>query len=595
MNLINVPLSKLELSPLNVRKTRTGDIAELAASIHAHGLLQNLTVIARDERFEVVAGSQRLRALQDLRARDLIHTDYEVPCSLVDAEGAHEASLTENVTRSAMHPADEFDAFYQLREDGRTVADIAARFGRTERYVEQRLRLALLSPTVLKAYRDGTATLDQMMALAVTDDQARQLRVWKAARSDWQRDPRYLRQALVDGECEVTSRIGQFVGVAAYEKAGGVVRRDLFGTDEDSTLVDVEIVQRLALEKLERTAEKIRKEGWKWVEARIAFGYEESNKFGMIYPTRKGTKEVWSDEQKQNAGVVVTIAHNGHTEIQRGLVRPGDAKSVHVHAHNRAKAGTRKPGDLSFSAVQRLQAEGGQIVALAISQNHEIALRLLTAELADDAFYQGWGGARTWVHVQREHAGRMPGNVRKEIGQTLAAVEFVDAEKRWRERLPKKRGELRTWILAQDFPTIQQLLAFLVARETEVVDQSAGAKDGVVELASAVGVNLGEHWRPTAEWLATLPKSTVIAMADDAGIDAVTVAQTAKLPKVKFAEQAAAAFPAGWLPKPLRPAAATKAKASKASKSKKAMEAKAAPTSDPKFPWDIKQDGEARA
>jgi len=594
VQLINVPLSQLASSPRNVRKMVLSDISELAASIQAHGLLQNLTVIDHGEQYQVVAGGMRLRALQDLAKRNLIAPDYLVPCNVVAADDAHEASLTENVTRSAMHPADEFDAFNRLVEDGASVGEVATRFGKTERYVQQRMRMALISPTVLKDYREGNATLEQMMALAMTDDQALQLRVWKAARGQWEREPNRLRDAITDKECSVASGIGKFVGIEAYEKAGGTVRRDLFGNEEDSFLVDTELVQRLALEKLERTAERVRKEGWAWVEVRTRFDWSERSRFGEVRCTYKGSKKVYADEAKQHAGAVVCLGHNGQADVERGLVRPGDRKSAAKAAKGDIKGGhkspaDRKPGDLSFASVQRLQAEASQIAALAIAGNPAIALGLLAAELADDVFYQGYNGPRTWVHVTREHTGRIPAAIRNQADSAPAALKLAEMEKAWRERLPKKRTELRAWILAQDFPTIQQLLAFLVARETEVIDFSAGAKESVVDLVAAAGVDLSAEWKPSSEWLGTVPKSTVLAMAQEAGADKLALAKLVKLPKAAFAESAVELFPAGWLPKPLRPAkpaipkkAHGKKKAKPKNIASKARTAKAKP-----FPWSI--------
>jgi len=47
----HIPLSKLIPPPRNVRRTGSADgVSELAASIAAHGLLQNLTVIAAKRR-----------------------------------------------------------------------------------------------------------------------------------------------------------------------------------------------------------------------------------------------------------------------------------------------------------------------------------------------------------------------------------------------------------------------------------------------------------------------------------------------------------------------------------------------------------------
>ena len=88
---------------------------------------------------------------------------------LVDAD-AEEISLTENVQREAMHPADEFEAFRALTDAGTPPADIAARFGVTEAVVQKRLRLARVSPTLLEAFRRGEMTLQHVMAFTLSDD-----------------------------------------------------------------------------------------------------------------------------------------------------------------------------------------------------------------------------------------------------------------------------------------------------------------------------------------------------------------------------------------------------------------------------------------
>ena len=87
-----IPLNRLSPSSLNVRKKdRKADIDALAASILAHGLLQNLNVVAKDEdKFEVVAGGRRLAALKALVKAGAIARDYAVPCKVVPNEQARE-------------------------------------------------------------------------------------------------------------------------------------------------------------------------------------------------------------------------------------------------------------------------------------------------------------------------------------------------------------------------------------------------------------------------------------------------------------------------------------------------------------------------
>src|ERR1700749_4291989 len=113
MTIQYLPLNKLVPSPDNVRKTdRASGIEQLAASIAAHGLLQNLQVKPNAKgQFEVVAGERRLTALKLLAKRKSIAVDFLVPCNTMNGENASEISLAENEIRQAMHPADQFDAF----------------------------------------------------------------------------------------------------------------------------------------------------------------------------------------------------------------------------------------------------------------------------------------------------------------------------------------------------------------------------------------------------------------------------------------------------------------------------------------------------
>ena len=179
-----IPLDRLERSPANVRRTEAGKsaFAELKASIAAHGLLENL--VARSigpgedggEHYAVIAGARRLDALRDLASEGVLETDHPVPCRVIDNGAADsELSLAENVVRVAMHPADQVQAFGTLANDGATVADIAARFGVSERIVEQRLRLGNAAPEILDAYRADAIDLETLKAFAVTADQARQM------------------------------------------------------------------------------------------------------------------------------------------------------------------------------------------------------------------------------------------------------------------------------------------------------------------------------------------------------------------------------------------------------------------------------------
>jgi len=230
-NLLLLPLSQLlpRRSKRNARTTPRMSIPELAASISRVGLLQNLVVIlsADGEHYEVVAGDRRLTALKLLAKKKRIGADYEVPCLLVPDASARTVSLAENLLREAMHPADQFEAFAELVKEGRPIEDIAADFGVSPLVVQRRLKLANVSRRLMTDYRAGAITLEQLMALTVTDDHVAQEAAFYGA-PEWQRGASALRERLTEREIDATHPLVRFIGLDTYTAAGGAVRRDLF-------------------------------------------------------------------------------------------------------------------------------------------------------------------------------------------------------------------------------------------------------------------------------------------------------------------------------------------------------------------------------
>ena len=90
---------------------------------------------------------------------------------------------------------------------------------------------------------------------------------------------------LTEGAVRASDKRARFVGIEAYQEAGGVVLRDLFQADDGGWLQDPALLDRLAAEKLEREAAAVRAEGWKWVEVAPDFPY------GHTYGLRRLTGE----------------------------------------------------------------------------------------------------------------------------------------------------------------------------------------------------------------------------------------------------------------------------------------------------------------
>jgi ParB family chromosome partitioning protein len=274
---IFVPLNKLKKSPRSARKTPHSEahVEALAASVAVKGMLQNLVVEPEQDAdggptgsYLVTIGEGR-RLAQLLRAkRKQIKKTEPIRCVLDTENDPQEISLDENVTREAMHPADQFERFRELSErKGWGAEEIAARFGVTPHVVRQRLRLGAVSSRLMQVYRDGGLSLDQLIAFAIVEDHARQEQVYDNL--SYNRDPSQIRRDLTRMHIAATDRRVIFVGPEAYAEAGGIILRDLFTEDHGGFYEDVALLDRLVIEKLERVAAEVQAEGWKWTSVHI--------------------------------------------------------------------------------------------------------------------------------------------------------------------------------------------------------------------------------------------------------------------------------------------------------------------------------------
>ncbi|SMF52319.1 chromosome partitioning protein, ParB family [Tistlia consotensis] len=288
---IDIPLSKLKKSPRNARRTPHTEAAveALAASIAAKGLLQAPVVEPELDgdgqptgSYLVTIGEGRRLALLLRAKRKEIRKTEPVRCVVDLSNDPHEISLDENVTRSDMHPADQFEAFRRLAEErGLGAEEIGARFGVSAHVVRQRLRLGAVCPELIQVYRDGGLTLDQLMAFAVTEDHARQRQVLEAL--SWNKSPHLIRRMMTEAHVPAADRRAVFVGAEAYAEAGGVVVRDLFTEDGGGWFEDAALLDRLATGKLGALAAEVReREGWKWAEASI--DYPHAHGLRRVYP-----------------------------------------------------------------------------------------------------------------------------------------------------------------------------------------------------------------------------------------------------------------------------------------------------------------------
>src|SRR5579884_1742706 len=301
-----IPFNKLILSQANVRRVKAGvSIEDLASDIARRGcLLQSLNVRplldadgAEAGMFEVPAGGRRFKALQLLIKQKRLAKTAPVPCVVRDPSTdilAEDDSLAENIQRVPLHPLDQFRAFRALREKGQSEEDIAAAFFVGVNVVKQRLRLAAVSEKLLDIYAEDGMSLEQLMAFTVTNDHARQEQVWEALQRSYSQEPYQIRRMLTERTVRASDKRALFVGLEAYEQAGGIVMRDLFQQDDGGWLENAALLDSLVAEKLKAEAEKIAAEGWKWIEVSIDFPFGHTHHLRRL----EGTPiELTADEQ----------------------------------------------------------------------------------------------------------------------------------------------------------------------------------------------------------------------------------------------------------------------------------------------------------
>jgi ParB family chromosome partitioning protein len=384
----DIPFNKLVLSQSNVRRVKAGvSIEDLAASIARRGLIQSISVFPvvdaegnETGMFEVPAGGRRFRALEMLAKQKRLAKTAPVPCVVRERDStilAEEVSLAENIERAPLHPLDQFRAFQDMRDKGMSEDEIAAAFFVQPQVVKQRLRLAAASPALLEIYAEDGMTLEQLMAFTVSNDHARQDQVWDAIKDAWSKEPYQIRRMLTETTVRASDKRVVFVGIEAYEAAGGIVMRDLFQSDDGGWLQDAGLLDRLVAEKLKASAETIASEGWKWIEVAVSFPYDATRglrelesepldlsdeeqatiaalnaEYQKLEAEYEGADEL-PDEVDQRlgeietalaafetrpvrfeaddiprAGVFISIAHDGSLDIDRGYVRAEDEAPI---------------------------------------------------------------------------------------------------------------------------------------------------------------------------------------------------------------------------------------------------------------------------
>jgi ParB family transcriptional regulator, chromosome partitioning protein len=601
------PLSHLQISPKNSRKKRTkAQIEATWESIKAHSQLQNLVVTPADTpgHFLVDAGGTRLLAFQLGFERGEIPADHPIDIKVIPDSEALEASTAENTIRETMHPADQFRAWKRMiDESGKSIAEVAAHFSVAPSVVEGRLKLANVDPELFEIYENGQMKLEQLQALALTDSHDDQRRAWfgrKGAKveHDWQRTAAEIRKRITAKEVGPDNKLVQFVGVDAYERAGGTVRRDMFSSDVFFN--DAKLLEKIAAEKFDALAAREIAEGWSWVETHLALDYSAQSRYGRAFEAAYRTstadekkrieqidarcqeiedlidndeaadyatldaerdqlsaeretimqaRQQWSAEAKAKSGVLIFIDHHG-LRVERGRLKPGQ-RLTEENKVTGGKDGVPKKPELSADMVLRLEMQRAAAIRYHVALCPKQALVLLLTHMAARLLTKT--SAESVLGIDPTHAHRdarsLIDSKFKELGSAPAREALDMRIKAWREAgLPDKASDLPGWIqrLTQDKQI--ELLALLVALTIPTLPGVRGAT-----LADQFDVDMRQWWSATPENFTSLVPKAMLALAvgevqGKPAAEAILLQNKAGA----TADATRALANSGWLPKPLR-------------------------------------------
>lgn len=308
MEITPIELNNLKLCPLNVRKH--GDVSgeDLKPSIRKKGVQQPLLVRPNCEGYEIVAGQRRYNACKAIASEgDVIEP---LPCIIMDEQddaAVIEASLIENIERLPMDEIDQYQAFAALLAEGRTVADIAAAFGVSEKLVNQRLAISNLYEPILKAYRQDDIRAGDVRLLTMATKR-QQKAWWKLFKNEDDYAPlgRQLKQWLFGGAAIPTENA--LFDLADYK---GGVTSDLFG--EESYFTQPDVFWQLQSKAIAERKEAYLSEGWADVIITEVGEYWVNWEYAAV--------------AKEDGGkVYVTCTHDGEITFREGLLPTSEVR-----------------------------------------------------------------------------------------------------------------------------------------------------------------------------------------------------------------------------------------------------------------------------
>jgi ParB family chromosome partitioning protein len=170
----NIPIHEIVPSPFQPRTVFDEDrIDELCQTIKTHGVIQPIVVRIRNDKFEIIAGERRFRAVTKLG----MDTIPGIVREINDAQAASIA-LIENLQREGLTAVEEAVAYQRLMEIHQlTQESLAQRLGKSQSTIANKIRLLQLCEPVKQALMQRIITERHARALLSLDLEELQIKV----------------------------------------------------------------------------------------------------------------------------------------------------------------------------------------------------------------------------------------------------------------------------------------------------------------------------------------------------------------------------------------------------------------------------------
>jgi ParB family chromosome partitioning protein len=575
---LSLPLDQLVIGDDNPRAAsgEDDDIAALATSIAAIGLVQPLIVIKRGGGYEVIDGRRRFLALKRLEADQAIPSDQTVPVMHV-VQKHMAAGLAANIQRRAMTPVEIFKAVAALSRTIKSPDRIASVLGLEARTVRQYQALGGLPGDFLAALESGEVNFDMAKTLCQITDLERRAQFAEQAIAGelqaWQ-----LRNILKAENRRSDEHLPQFLTEAAYVKAGGKVEGDLF--DDYTFWITGEAVEQAFAAAMAPLSEALKARGLTEVDISLKSDHSESDvdledlvqiddearaeEFDSDWETRdEAFYAAWRDHIDTGTAESRTLVVDRLTELEtlfldaipedirarlsvqitfgsmpvvtyrlppvaeEGAVddpAAGDADEAQTSGAGENAPDDKRTADEigkrhlnpSGALKQRLSEIRTRVFAKDLVGRPDVALALLIAQLSGD--------------LRAECRGASPLKISPTVFSTGIGNDVVRADADWKATseavdtllTPAEGTGLIDHILSLSHADRMNCLAFLIAQCIDLSEPKqayAGSPDlaFAAGIADTIGADPARHWTPDVTTLTGFTKGALVDIATTIG------------------------------------------------------------------------------